>query len=225
MSNNFVEELINYRDELEKDQDSIFKIKVLDKLSDNFDKYSLDDFMNSKIGKSLKQISSVKEEGLSKKSLMLMEKMKKCQRKEKLSAETTVIDKDNTKKEKESLRKTSENSDKTKKKFSETEKKSYLENVKKATETLKTTDPMRNNVRKLIFNELLKQEECDFQQIGFIRNFTELIDESLHDQLYDLDDKGAKYLSRCKSIVFNLSVRLLFIFDQNRKDMNSEIGF
>jgi hypothetical protein len=107
------------------------------------------------------------------------------------------------------------NSDKKTKEKTEEDKKTYKLAFKKNLELLKISqDLRRSNARSLLF-ESIADKENDFQKLGFLSTFTNLIDNSVYEKLFSETDKGGKYLSRIKSIVFNLGVSNIILFIKN----------
>lgn len=213
----YIEDLVEIRENIAKSkEDNELLATLLKRFNQEIDnkKYSFDDLVSTKIGKSIKELASSSKLNNENKDLVkeAMEKMKK------LALNTAKKD-TNIKEKKENNNDTNENSKENnkvistseKKVLSNEEKKAFKDKVKMNIDSLKIpNNPMRSNARSLLFEALLGKEQV-IEKIGMVKTFTELIDNSVFDLLFSVEDKGSKYLSRVKSLVFNLSVRNYFL--------------
>jgi hypothetical protein len=205
----YVEELIELREGIEKNKSSIELLdSVLNKFKSQISKYCIEDFVASKIGKPLKELSAIENMNKETKKLIveIMNLMKKAVKR--------INETDTKKSEVESKNKESNTSKQIdEEKFKDaTYLKDYNERYKKTIETLKLKDnAMRSNIRVLLFDALLGEKKVT-ENLNFVKTMTDLVEKSIYDKLNSNDDKHAKYISRVKSIVFNLGVSLKIIF-------------
>lgn len=187
-----LEDLLTYKLTLDKETNEDIVISILNKFDSEFALFSIEDFKNSKIGKSLKILSEKENKELQKKANELIEKMKNALKNEKNKENKS----ENTAKN-EKVNTSASKNDKT-----------FKDNYKTTLISLndKESLPIRKNVKVLIFDALLQKEDCSYDKLQYIKEFTKKIDETLYINLFSSDDKGAKYLQRAKSIVFNLGV-------------------
>jgi transcription elongation factor S-II len=194
---NKLEEIIKMKNVLETKEDSDTLSSVLNKLLDT--EVGYDDISNSKIGKTLKKLTKHKNQDISKLSDKVIDKWKKMVKKntdgvkekvEKVSTESNSTPKTQTSQ-------TSSNSSSNKKKFSE----SY----KKICESLsELKDGIRNNVRKMLFDALINNEELEHVKLVYLKEIVLEIEKKMHELLLSKPDDKPKYLNRAKAIVSNL---------------------
>ncbi len=186
-----LEDLLNYKLTLDKETNEDILINILNKFDAELTNFSIEDFKNSKIGKSLMLLSEKKNKALQNKALSLIDKMKNALKNEKAKESKQEIIKND---------KANTNTTKSDKNFKE----NYKATLSSLNE--KESIPIRKNVKVLLFDALLQKEECSYDKLQYIKEFTKKIEETLYINLFMGDDKGGKYLQRAKSIVFNLGV-------------------
>lgn len=189
-----LDDLIIYKESLDKENNEDKIITILKKLKTEFAEFTIDDFLKSKIGKTLKVINEVKNKEVVTLSNFLMEQMKKVLKKEK----EKVIEIEEMKKQSP-----------VKKPALDDNKKNFKDNYKKVLNELVQNESIsiRKNVKQLLFDSFIQKEECSIDKLHYISVFSRKIDDTLFMNLYTSEDKGAKYLQRAKNIVFNLGVR------------------
>lgn len=206
----YVGELIELREAIEKNRNSSELLdSVLNKFKTQISKYCIEDFVASKIGKPLKELSVVDNMNKETKKIILdiMNLMKKAGKR----VRDCEINngKEHSKKESNTngTAKESINSNDLDAKLNDPNYlKDFNDRYKKTLETLKLKEnPMRTNIRVLLFDALLGNKKIT-ESLNFIKTMTDLIEKNIFDKLNSNDDKSAKYISRAKSIVFNLGV-------------------
>lgn len=226
MTDSKLEELIELKNKLSKETDNDILLNLLNKFELNIESYSLDNFVNSKIGKTLKIINNKEDKTLKNKSLELINKMKNLLKKtkEKSCSNSTLNNADDINKKinmssPEKSRnnpinnefKTNNASDK-KNTLKEFNKESYNECYKKIQKELIINDnSQRTKVRNLLFDALVSKEECNNDKLLYIKNITICVENCIFDKLYSHLDKGSKYIQRSQSIFFNLKVISILI--------------
>lgn len=204
-----VQELLTFRDEIEKSKDDNDILEVLlKKYYDIFDKYSIDDCIVSKIGKTLKELLSISDINNDNKEIVNDFITKIKNKVNLLKSNKTIEDNKENKdrennKEKKDIKNNKEQHHNKEPKNSMEFKQAY----KKQLESLKSLDdPKRNNCRGLLFESLVVEKDTSIEKLCYIKTVTELIENAIFDNLFNHSEKGA-YLQRVKSIVFNLGVR------------------
>lgn len=206
----YVDELIELREAIEKNRNSSELLdSVLNKFKTQISKYCIEDFVASKIGKPLKELSVIDNMNKETKKIIveIMNLMKKAAKR--ASENEMNNGKDQSKKEPNSngASKENNNSNELDAKLNDPNYiKDFNERYKKTLESLKLKENlMRTNIRLLLFDALLGNKKIT-ESLNFIKTMTDLIEKSIFEKLNSNDDKSAKYISRAKSIAFNLGV-------------------
>ena len=215
-----VEELIQYREQISKNKgENDLLINLLKEIDSKIRAYNVKEFMSSKLGKSIKEVLNFPNVDGEIKSVVnsIMAKMKEILCKENHKPTETKIEENEKIEEKEQIDVKSNkkivneinNSPLKPKKLTEKEEKEFINSYKKYDDLIKKGyDSIRANTRSLLFQNLVGKDK-DINKLKCTYEASFLVDDSVYEKLFKSEDKGAAYIGRIKSIVFNLMVIFL----------------
>lgn len=204
-----LEYLINIKTKIDKEDDSDQIISLLNSLEEiQSYKINSDELIQSKLGKTLKKLSSHSNKDISAKALSVISILKKAIKKSDQSKSNgqsshSIPIKVNEDSKNDSI-KQKEVEVPSKLTSSKQIPTNFHENLKKIQGKLQVEDPKRTNVRKLLLDGFVNDETMPLEQLGFIKNTVIEIDNAIYNTLYSSNDNGSKYLQRAKTIVNNL---------------------
>lgn len=203
-----IDELIELKNQISKDKnDNELLEKILTKLKEKLENnsYNLDELINSKIGKTVKDLLALENINSTNKNNVdnIMNLMKQLKIKSK-DTDKEVNDKNSNKKEVvnkdlKSIDTDKNNSDKIE--LSNTNIKSIKE------EFIKDYEPLRQTTRGLLFDALVGKDTNN-KNVDSVKEIGDSLEKYIYKHLYLIEDQGNKYKNRIKTLVFNISVSL-----------------
>lgn len=215
-----IDELIEFKEQISKDKhDNELLEKILLKLKNNLEKdtYKLEDLLNSKIGKSIKDlllidgISSANKNNVE----ILMNLMKQVKIKNKEDVTKDHIDKEKPNENKKMNVETKDENKQNQNNHTNDVNGSVVNENKKELnsnliksikdEFIKEFEPIRQTTRGLLFDSLLGKDNLSYK-VDLVKSVGDSAEKYLYKNLYTIEDGGNKYKNRIKTLVFNITV-------------------
>lgn len=84
-------------------------------------------------------------------------------------------------------------------------------------ELINSENGVRSTSRKLLYNSFVSKDNINHEELYIIKEIVISMETKLYELYSSSQDKNAKFLSRVKSIVFNLGVSFTFILTEKRR--------